>query len=88
MFRHIADHQQFSINDQLFHDNELAAVIATESLVGVQKLDAMDRTIRRDVEVQRIVHLDRLDLCRFLVKTEVRDIVTRIVSQLYRAKSI
>src|SRR6266705_3835555 len=51
-------------------DDKVTAIVATELLVGVQKLDAIDRTIWRNVHVERIAHLDGFYLRGFLVKAQ------------------
>src|SRR5512143_4101108 len=64
-------------------DDELAAVGRAKLLVRVQELDAVECTIRRDVDIDFIRQAERLDFLSLLTDTNVRDVVAGIVGQTH-----
>ncbi len=68
-------------------DHQRACITATQLFVGIEQLDTVDGAVGGDVDVQLVAHANRLHLRRLLVKTQVRDVVPRVVGQLHRSHS-
>lgn len=60
---------------------EPAVVSGAELLVGVQKLDAEQRSVRRDIDKQVIGDPQRFDLLRRLAEADIGDVVGGIVGE-------
>src|SRR5215207_1476848 len=68
---------------RLVRDDELAVVACPKLLVGVEELDAGDRAVRREIDVDLIADPDGLHLRRVRAKADVGHIATRIIGQAH-----
>jgi len=65
-------------------DDEVAAVAGAELLVGVQELDAGDRAVGGEVDVDLVADADGLDIGGGRAKANLGDVPAGIIGQVHR----
>jgi hypothetical protein len=61
----------------------LRSVCRTQLFIRVEQFDTVDRTIRRNINVQFVADVDRLHVFPYRLQSKVGDILVPIVSQFH-----
>ena len=69
---------------RLVGEDELSIISSAQLLVCVQKLDARDAAIRREVDIDIVTDAYRFHLARDGAKAKIRNVSARIIGQAHR----